>query len=178
MLIVGSRNPIIKGYKWCKPGDNERLFMPSGEIKTYDLGYVDEDGYLFIQGRIDDLIVLATGRNVLVGPLEEKIKLYPDVHECVLYGTGKPFVTALISPATESLDRAALEKHIQKINEMLFPEQQIRGLVISPMPFSMDNGLLTSQYKPIRKEIYRYLEPQIEAVYSNANALWRGAYGQ
>jgi long-chain acyl-CoA synthetase len=178
MLIVGSRNPIIKGYMWGKPGDNERLFMPSGEIKTYDLGYLDEDGYLFIQGRIDDLIVLGTGRNVLVGPLEEKIKLHPGVHECVLYGTGKPFVTALVSPANELLDHAALEKHLQEINKTLFPEQQIRGLVISPAAFSMDNGLLTSQYKPIRKEIYRYLEPQIEAVYNNTNVLWRGAYGQ
>jgi long-subunit acyl-CoA synthetase (AMP-forming) len=96
----------------------------------------------------------------------------------VLYGTGKPFVTALVSPANESLDRAALEKHIQEINKTLFPEQQIRGLVISPAPFSMDNGLLTSQYKPIRKEIYHYLEPQIEAVYNGTNMLWRGAYGQ
>lgn len=178
MLMVASRNPIIKGYKWCKPEDNEKLFMPSGEIKTYDLGYLDEDGYLFIQGRIDDLIVLGTGRNVLAPPLEERIKLHPDVHECVLYGTGRPFVTALISPASASVDRAALQKHIDSINETLFPEQQIRGMVISPTPFSMENGLLTSQYKPIRREIYRSLEAEIEEVYASTNLLWRGAYGQ
>ena len=178
MLIVRSRNPIIKGYKWCRPEDNEKLFLPSGEIKTYDLVSIDEDGYLYIQGRIDDLIVLGTGRNVLAPPIEERIKLHTDVHECVLYGTGRPFVTALVSPASGSIERASLQKHIDTINETLFPEQMIRGVVISPVQFSMENGLLTSQYKPIRREIYRFLEAQIEDVYASTNLLWRGAYGQ
>ncbi len=178
MLIVGSRHPIITHYNWCQPGDNEKLFLPTGEIKTYDLGYLDEDGYLFIQGRMDDLIVLSTGRNVLPRPLEERIKLHPDIHECILYGNARPFLIALISPASETLDRAELQTHIDGINATLFPEQQIRGLVISPTPFSMENGLLTSQYKPIRKQIYDYLTNEIEEVYAGAGVLWRGAYGQ
>jgi long-chain acyl-CoA synthetase len=180
MLIVGSRNPIIRKYEWCSPGDNERLFMQSGEIRTFDVGYLDDDNYLFILGRVDDLIVLSTGRNVLVGPLEERIKLHPSVHECVLYGTAKPFVTALISPVSEVVDKVSLDNHIQALNSTLWPEQQIRGLVIASEQFSIENGLLTSQFKPKRNEIYSRFASELETTYEHTgvNVLWRGTYGQ
>lgn len=180
MLIVGSRNPIIKRYSWCSPGDNERMFLPSGEVITYDLGYLDEDNYLYILGRIDDVIVLGTGRNVLVGPIEERLKGHPGIHECVLYGHGKPFLTALVSPASDAVDKASIESHIHATNATLFPEQQIRGLVVATERFSIENGLLTSQFKPIRREIYGCLASEIEAVYGQGggNVWWTGAYGQ
>jgi long-chain acyl-CoA synthetase len=180
VLIVGSRNPIIKRYSWCAPGANERLFLPTGEIITHDLAYLDEDNYLYILGRVDDLIVLSTGRNILVAIIEERIRNHPAVHECVLYGHGKPFLTALVSPASDPADREAIEGHIRATNETLFPEQKIRGLVISPERFSIENELLTSQFKPIRREIHARLAPEIEAVYEKGGegVFWMGAYGQ
>jgi long-subunit acyl-CoA synthetase (AMP-forming) len=163
VLIVGGSNPIIRRYSWCSAGDNERMFLPSGEVVTHDAGYLDDDGYLYILGRVDDVIVLSTGRNILVGPIEEDVRNTPEVHDCVLYGHGKPFLTAVVSAASTRFDR--IENHIRNMNTSLFPEQQIRGLVISPEQFSIDNGLLTSQFKPIRKEIYARLAREIGAVY-------------
>lgn len=136
VLIVKSERPIIKKYLWCKPGDNERLFLPDGEIITNDLGYLDADGYLFILGRVDDLIVLATGRNVMVAAVEDRIKAHPDIQQCVLYGHGKPFLAALISPASDHVDREAIHRHIDSVNASSFPEQKVRGVVISPEQFS------------------------------------------
>jgi long-chain acyl-CoA synthetase len=180
VLVVKSRNPIITGYLWCSPGDNEKLFLASGEILTGDIAHLDEDGFLYIDGRIDDLIVLNTGRNVMVAPVEKRVKTHSAVHDCVLYGHGRPFVTALISPASDLVDRAGIDAHIREINRSLFPEQQIRGVVISPEPFSLENGLLTSQFKPLRKKIHARFAAEIDAVYENAGreALWTGAYGQ
>jgi long-subunit acyl-CoA synthetase (AMP-forming) len=180
VLIVGSRNPIIKRYTWCSPGDNERLFMPTGEIITHDLGYLDENNYLYILGRVDDLIVLSTGRNILVAPIEERVRNHPAIHECVLYGHGKPFLTALISPASDPADREAIKGHIRATNETLFPEQRLRGIVISPERFSIENEMLTSQFKPVRREIHARLASEIEAVYAagGEGVLWTGAYGQ
>jgi long-subunit acyl-CoA synthetase (AMP-forming) len=168
VLIVGSSNPIIRRYSWCSAGDNERMFLPSGEVVTHDVGYLDDDGYLYILGRVDDVIVLSTGRNILVGPIEEHVRDAPEVHDCVLYGHGKPFLTAVVSAASARFDRARIESHIRNLNTTLFPEQQIRGLVISPEQFSIDNGLLTSQFKPIRKEIYARLAREIGVVYEES----------
>lgn len=165
VLVVGSRHPVSTRFSWCAPGDSERMFLPSGEVKTHDLGYFDADGYLYVLGRVDDIIALSSGRNVLVRTIEEAIKRHFGVHECVLYGNGKPFLTALVSPATEALDLVALDAHIQAMNETFLPEQRVRGVVVAKERFSIENHLLTSQWKPIRKEIYRHYESELEAVY-------------
>jgi long-chain acyl-CoA synthetase len=166
MVIVGSDHPVNIRFSWCAPGDNEKMFLPGGEVKTHDLGYFDDDGYLYILGRADDVITLSSGRNVLVRLLEERLKEHPDVHECVLYGTGKPFLIALVSPATPALDWAGLNRHVDDLNRTTLPEQQIRGLVIASEPFSIENDLLTSQFKPKRRDIHRRYAREIEAQYA------------
>jgi long-chain acyl-CoA synthetase len=180
MLIVGSRHPIVKRYAWCSPEDNKRIFLPSGEVVTHDLAYLDHDQYLYILGRVDDEVVLTTGRNVLIGPIEERISNHPKIHKCVLYGHGKPFLTAVISPATDYLDRREMESHLAAINKGLFPEQQVCGLVIAPERFSIENDLLTSQFKPVRKAIFERFATNLDAIYAEAggSSPWRGRYGQ
>lgn len=180
VLVVGSKNPFVKRYEWCSPQDNERMFLPTGEIVTQDLAYVDDDGFLYIVGRVDDVVVLATGRNVLVTPLEARLKGCTAIHECVLFGQGRPFLVAVISPVHGEEDRAGIEAHVQALNVGLFPEQQVRGVVLATERFSMENGLLTPQYKPLRREIFARYACQIEMVYDAPPQLlqWRGTYGQ
>jgi long-chain acyl-CoA synthetase len=165
VIIVRSRNPVNVRYSWCGPGDNDRMFLPSGEVITQDIGHVDEDGFLYIHGRIDDIIVLSRGRNVLAPPIEELVKQHPEVHECVLFGHGKPFLTALISPACPAIDKKSLELWIETLNLSLLPEQRIRGVVVARKPFSVENTMLTSQFKPVRSTIYQYLAPELDAIY-------------
>ncbi|MET3134820.1 long-chain acyl-CoA synthetase [Oxalobacteraceae bacterium GrIS 1.11] len=167
MLIVGSRHPVNTHYSWCASGDNEKMFLPSGEVQTGDLGYLDADGYLYILGRADDVVALSTGRNITVRPIEECIKAHAGVHDCVLYGSGKSFLTAVVSPATADVDRASIELHILSLNQTLPSENQIRGVMISPESFSIENNLLTSQFKPKRKEIFSRFAIEIENIYKN-----------
>jgi long-chain acyl-CoA synthetase len=165
VIVVGSRNPVSVRYSWCGPGDNERMFLPSGEVITQDMGYVDDDGYLYIRGRIDDIIVLSRGRNVLAAPIEARVKEHPGVRECVLFGHGRPFLIVLISPASPDVDRKELEAWIETLNLSLFPEQRIRGVVIAKDSFSVDNMMLTAQFKPVRAKIYHHLASDIDALY-------------
>lgn len=166
IVIVGARHLVNTKYSWCSPGDNEKMFLPSGEVRTRDLGYLDADGYLYIRGRIDEIIVLGNGRNVLVPPLEERVKSHPGVRECILIGMGEPFLTALISPVNSTADTASIQTFIDEMNMTLPPDQRIHGLVVSEEPFTIDNGLLSPQFKPLRKEIARRLALQIAAVYA------------
>ncbi len=77
----------------CLPtlwGDDER-FVASylstfpGHYVTGDGGYVDDDGYLFVMGRIDDVINVA-GHRLSTGAMEEVIATHPDVAECAVIG--------------------------------------------------------------------------------------------
>ncbi|MFC5474056.1 AMP-binding protein [Paraherbaspirillum soli] len=166
VLIVGSRHPVNTRYAWCGKGDNEKMFLPSGEVFTHDLAYLDADGYLYIQGRADDIVVLLNGRNVLVRPIEEYLKQHPAVHQCVVFGAGKPALTAVISPVNGDLDRGELEAYMEARNATALAEQRVHALVIADAQFSIENGMLTSQYKPLRRVIFKAHAEAIEATYS------------
>ncbi len=70
---------------------NEKRFIDSymstfpGYYETSDGGYIDEDGYVFIMGRIDDVINIA-GHRLSTGAMEEVIATHPDVAECAVFG--------------------------------------------------------------------------------------------
>jgi propionyl-CoA synthetase len=56
-----------------------------GYYKTADAGFKDEDGYLFIMGRTDDIINVA-GHRLSTGGMEEVLSSHPDVAECAVVG--------------------------------------------------------------------------------------------
>jgi propionyl-CoA synthetase len=65
-----------------------------GYYLTGDGGYIDEDGYLFIMGRIDDVIIVA-GHNLSTGSMEQAIASHKDVAECAVFGVKDPLKTQL-----------------------------------------------------------------------------------
>ncbi|MTJ79632.1 MAG: long-chain fatty acid--CoA ligase [Telmatospirillum sp.] len=165
VLIVGADWPVNTSYLYAAPGDSGKVFLPTGEVRTGDLARIDDDGFLYILGRSDDMIVLANGRNVHVRAIEEQIARHPDVHQCVLYGSGRPYLVAIISPAAHDLDRGGVLSHIEGVNRTLAKDDRIVRAVFAPEPFSVENGLLTSQFKPRRKEIHKALQAEIDQQY-------------
>jgi len=165
ILIVSSSHPINCRYSWCTHGANEKTFLPTAEVKTFDLGHIDADGFLYIYGRVDDIITLSNGRNILASLIEEKLREHPAVQECVLFGNGKPFLTAIISPTSSNIDHHSLDIHIKTLNKSLLPEQHIHSIVLTSEKFSIENNLLTSQFKPVRQEIYRRYAAELAAIY-------------
>ena len=67
---------VMAGYH-NQPDETERVLGPDGGLRTGDLGYLDDDGYLYITGRVKELYKLNNGRYVAPAPLEEKLKLSP-----------------------------------------------------------------------------------------------------
>jgi propionyl-CoA synthetase len=65
-----------------------------GYYLTGDGGYIDEDGYIFIMGRTDDVIIVA-GHNLSTGSIEEVISAHPDIAECAVFGVKDELKTQL-----------------------------------------------------------------------------------
>jgi propionyl-CoA synthetase len=71
--------------------NNDRGFVESylteypGYYKTADAGYIDEDGYVFVMARTDDIINIA-GHRLSTGAMEEVVANHPDVAECAVIG--------------------------------------------------------------------------------------------
>jgi long-subunit acyl-CoA synthetase (AMP-forming) len=164
MVIVSSHHPVNTRYLYAAAGESEKFFQPNGDVLTGDLGYIDDDGYLFIAGRADDVIALGNGKNVRVRPVEEKVKEHPGIEECVLYGAGRAYLIALISVTSNAVE-ADVKSHIDSVNSNSHPEERLGKVLICDERFTIENGFLTSQYKPRRKKIYEKYATAIEKLY-------------
>ena len=72
------------GY-WNNEAATKAAFFPNGYFRTGDLGYLDEDGYLFIVDRKKDIIIRG-GENISCQEVEAAIYEHPEVNECAVFG--------------------------------------------------------------------------------------------
>ncbi|MCZ7684714.1 MAG: AMP-binding protein [Sandaracinaceae bacterium] len=95
-IIVHGHN-VMKGYH-ALPEENEKVFTKDGGFRTGDMGYLDEDGFLYITGRIKEQYKLENGKYVVPAPLEELLKLSPFITSAFVHGANKPYNVALVVP--------------------------------------------------------------------------------
>lgn len=81
LLVRGTS--VIRGY-WNRPDANADTFT-DGWLRTGDVAYLDDEGYLFIVDRIKDLVIRG-GENIGCGAVEAAIVEHPDVVEASVYG--------------------------------------------------------------------------------------------
>ncbi|HEX8008052.1 MAG TPA: long-chain fatty acid--CoA ligase [Trebonia sp.] len=86
---------VFQGY-WQNPGATTEAFDDQW-LRTGDLGQVDDDGYLHLTGRKKELIVTATGENVVPSILEDKVREHWLIGECVAVGDRRPYIAALVT---------------------------------------------------------------------------------
>ncbi len=85
-----------------------------GYYKTADAGYIDEDGYLFIMARTDDIINVA-GHRLSTGGMEEVIAAHPDIAECAVLGIADKLKGQL--PAGFFILNAGVERDVTEIEK-------------------------------------------------------------
>jgi long-subunit acyl-CoA synthetase (AMP-forming) len=94
----------------------------------------------------------------------------PVIGECVVYCPERTHLVAVVSPATDPADDEAISAHLERANALLAPDEQIRRVVVAREPFSIDNGLLTSQFKPQRKRIFEAYRREIHDLEGKTHA--------
>ena len=74
---------VFKGY-WDKPEANAEVFTSDGWMKTGDVAYIDDEGYLYIVDRIKDLVIRG-GENIGCGEVEAALLEHPEILEASVY---------------------------------------------------------------------------------------------
>lgn len=105
----------FEGY-WNNPEATAAAFTADGRFRTGDLGYLDEDGYLFIVDRKKDIIIRG-GENISCPEVESAIYAYPAVAECSVFGLpddrfGEIVGAVVRFKAGEDASEAALREHL------------------------------------------------------------------
>ena len=83
-ILVKGDNVMLGYYK--NPEATAEVFTEDGYFRTGDIGYMDEDGYIYITGRKKNVIILSNGKNVFPEEIEEYIYKIPEILEAVVIG--------------------------------------------------------------------------------------------
>jgi acyl-CoA synthetase (AMP-forming)/AMP-acid ligase II len=84
-----ARGPRIMTAYWNNKQETSKVVTREGWLRTGDLGYMDEDGYLFLVGRGDDLIIRG-GENISPKEIEDVLYMHPDVEDAAVIGVSDP----------------------------------------------------------------------------------------
>ena len=191
-LSVGAENellargcPVMLGF-WNRPEETARVIDRDGWLHTGDIGKIDARGYVYITGRLKDIIVLANGEKVSPADMELAIAMDSLVEQVMVLGEGRPFLSALIVPeqnqwnklitdlglAPESArnyqDHGVVGIVLQRICDQLrdFPGYaQIRAAALLNEPWSVENGLLTPTLKIKRSEVLARYDNEVHRLY-------------
>ncbi len=133
-------------------------------IYTGDIGYMDEDDFLFITGRKKNIFITSFGRNVSPEWVERELKISPYITQVALFGEARPWNVAVVvvvpSATTEQVSDA-----IREVNGTLPDYARINRWIIADEPFSLKNQQLTSNGRNRRDMIWQTYQNKINALY-------------
>lgn len=141
---------VMKGY-YNMPEETAKV-LKDGWFHTGDLGFIDEDGWLYLTGRKKNVIVTKTGKNIYPEELEEHLNNSKFISECMVYGVEDDFdedtlVSAQIRPDYDmiveefgkSFDEdeiyALIREEVSAINESLPIYKRIRNILVREAEF-------------------------------------------
>ena len=106
-----------------------------GYYETGDAGYIDDDGYVFVMSRTDDVINVA-GHRLSTGAIEEVLAAHPDVAECAVIGVADamkgqlPLGLLVLNAGVERATTAIVEEVIRKVRDEIGPVAAFRKCVV------------------------------------------------
>ena len=127
ILVKGDN--ITPGY-YNAPEETAKAFE-DGWYKTGDLGYFDKDGFLHIQGRVKDMIVLSSGQNVFPQDIQTILVKHPNVKDAVVVGLPKG-TSVEVHAALILDDPNTAREAVDWTNSQLAEQQRVRGFTVWP----------------------------------------------
>ena len=185
-IIVYGPNVMV-GYHNRKE-ENDAVFTPDGGFRTGDMGKIDDDGFLFITGRIKEQYKLENGKYVVPTPLEEQLKLSAYVLNAMVYGDNKPYNIALVAANVDAVKKWGAENGVSesdaekllahpKVQKLFKGEldhygekfkgfEGVKDFALIPEDFTTDNGMLTPSLKVKRRKVVEVYQSVIDGLYS------------
>ena len=140
--IVISGQCVFDGYL----GDIEETnkVIRNGSIYTGDIGYIDDEGFLYIRGRTKNVIILSSGENVIPEELEKEIMKINGVHECLVFSDTDKIATAIYAPKACDSEHERLIAELRRLNSSLPSWKRIGRFIFTkdPLPRTSTGKLL------------------------------------
>ena len=191
-IVIKGEN-VMAGY--YKNATATADTIKDGWLHTGDMGYMDNDGFLYVVGRFKSLLISSDGEKYSPEGIEESLADNSHfIDQVILYNNQNPYTAALIVPNKDALKRyvsrkkpqlewntdeaktLALNKLQREINEYrkggrfegMFPERWLPAAVaVIGEPFTEQNGLVNSTMKIMRNKVEEHYAERIETLYAS-----------
>lgn len=194
VIIFGPQ--VMQGYHKKPEKTNQVIIEKDGikGVRTGDLGHLDDEGFLYITGRIKEEYKLANGLYIHPAEIEQDIKLIPYIANSMIYGDGREYNVALIVLDIPSFNQYYGKEGIQIKNSDLFPSvteqgKKAKDVIIKNIQshlkqkyggyeipkkftfieedFTVDNEMLTQTMKVKRKQVLKAYGEKIDSLYKS-----------
>lgn len=188
------RGPNVSPGYWKNPEATEETFTETGWVHTGDIVEQTRDEYLVFHDRLKRVIVLSTGKNVTPAPIEDAFSTSDRVEQVMVIGDSEKFISALIVPNFEAIERWAEREHlylpddreticqndrvrqwileeVDRVNAQFEPEEQIKVFELVPDEWTPENDMLTPSLKKKRRNILDRYAGQVDQIYAENTQL-------
>ncbi len=188
--IVLKGENVMLGYWRNEKATNETL--KDGWLYTGDMGYMSEDGFLYVLGRFKSLLISDDGEKYSPEGIEEAFTDQSKyIESCTLFNDQKPYTIALVYPNPDAIKRWAKEnnQHMDSeegqkaaaqlikseldkykkgnIYEDMFPQRWLpAAIAFIPQPYTAENQMLNSTMKMVRNKISENYKDLLEYLYT------------
>jgi long-chain acyl-CoA synthetase len=188
-IVVKGEN-VMLGY-W-KNEEATKETIKDGWLFTGDLGYIDQEGYLYVLGRLKSLLIASDGEKYSPEGIEEAVIDHcPLIDQFVLHNNQNPYTVGLIVPNTEKINQyikmldedlsseerdkqvlQAVQEQLSQFKkggklENMFPLRWLPSTsIIAPEAFTETNKLLNSTMKVVRRKVEDHFEEEINYLYT------------
>ena len=155
---------LMQGY-WKDKKSTDKTII-NGWLHTGDLGLFDDENYLKILGRKNEMIVNSGGENIAPAPLEDLFLSYDEIDQIMIYGHEKPYLVALVYPSEEIKENKKLVRKIfDEVNNNLSLTKKIRKFYLIKNPFSIESSELTPTLKIKRRIVEKNYHKELQSLY-------------
>jgi long-subunit acyl-CoA synthetase (AMP-forming) len=156
---------LVRGVRWRGCVGKPAPAQAQEFIATGDLGYLDEDGFLYLTGRKKSIFITSFGRNIAPEWVERELVLHPAIAQAAVFGEARPFNSALIV-ARPSATPQAIRAALAQANEQLPDYARVRAW-LPAAPFTPGNGMLTPNGRLRRANILAAYATHIDGLYQH-----------
>jgi long-subunit acyl-CoA synthetase (AMP-forming) len=136
-------------------------------LATGDLGHLDDDGFLYLDGRKKNVLITSFGRNISPEWPESLLLGSGLFRQAMVIGDGQAQLGALLVTAKDGLSDEVIQAGITSANQALPDYAQIKHWLLADEPFTPINGLATANGRLKRDLIKNKFNDQIELLYAN-----------
>ncbi|MES2563692.1 MAG: long-chain fatty acid--CoA ligase [Pseudomonadota bacterium] len=182
LLIKGPN--VMLGY-WQNESATRQILTAEGWLNSGDLAKIDDQGHVYIVGRLKEIIVMSNGEKISPVDVEAAIARDALFEQVLLLGEGKPFLSVIAVlnreqwstvaahegvPADEVAihSKPAQALFLRRIGDQLkdFPGYaQVRRVFVTLEPWTVDNGLMTPTLKLKRNKVFDKFDAEIDQMY-------------